>query len=572
MNDDASLLESYARNRSEEAFGELVRRHLTLVYSAALRRTDGDVHRAKDVAQIVFTALARDAAALSRHAALTGWLYTATRNAAIDLMRAERRRQQREEKVHTMEEVSSSPEVHANWEKMRPVLDAAMDELDDRDREAVLLRFFEGQPFASVAAALRVNEDTARKRVDRALDKLGALLARKGITSTGGALGLLLANQTAIAAPASVAASIIATVLTSAGAGAMGAAGTTAIFIMSTSKVVTGITAIIAVAAIGSAVYQANTARDSAAAAGSIAGERDMLRARLLSTEQRAQQSDDKLVAVQKELGALRAAPPKPMAEPARSPSASSAGSQVDYVLAHPETHDAYVQQQVLLSKTRYERFLKSAGLSAAQQEHFFKRIRERTGGELDFMLALREQGYGVGNLPTDPQVQAGLQKMAKEQKEHFEQGLRSVLGDDNYKAYQQYSAAIPERNVVDQLGGLLYLSDAPITAQQAEQLTQILMQNRYSGQPTASPATTLNGTLLTRQAFVSAMAQQRTMTALEWHAPVTDAAVARAETVLTPVQLAALRQVQAQQLAQFQLAPPPPSGSPGSVKLGAGK
>jgi hypothetical protein len=84
MTDDATLLQRYARDRSEAAFGELVQRHLTLVYSAALRRTDGDAHRARDVAQIVFTALARDAVRLVRHAALTGWLYAATRNAAID--------------------------------------------------------------------------------------------------------------------------------------------------------------------------------------------------------------------------------------------------------------------------------------------------------------------------------------------------------------------------------------------------------------------------------------------------------------------------------------------------------
>ena len=71
------------------------------------------------------------------------------------------------------------PEPAADWEKLRPVLDEVMDELDARDREAVLLRFFEDRPFAAVAAALRVSEEAARKRVDRALDKLGALLSRR---------------------------------------------------------------------------------------------------------------------------------------------------------------------------------------------------------------------------------------------------------------------------------------------------------------------------------------------------------------------------------------------------------
>ncbi|MEO5960115.1 MAG: hypothetical protein ABIZ49_08620, partial [Opitutaceae bacterium] len=250
-----------------------------------------------------------------------------------------------------------------------------------------------------------------------------------------------------------------------------------------------------------------------------------------------------------------------------------SQGAVMDYVMAHPETHAAYVEQQVLRSRVRFDRFVKSVGLSAAQQEEFFKQIKARSTGELDFILALHSQGYSAANLPTDPKIQAGLQTMAKEQAELFEKDLRAVLGDENYKAYHQYSAAIPERNVVDQVGGLLYLSETPLTAQQAEQLTQVLMQTRYSGQPTASPTTTLNGTLLTRQAFVARMTQQRDqLPSLDWSAPVTDAAIARAETVLSPAQLAALRQVQAQQLAQFQIAPPPPAHSPGAIKLNSGK
>ena len=88
MHEDAALLRRYASEKSEAAFAELVRRHLDLVYSAALRRLGGDTHRAADVAQQVFTTLARDAQKLSGHGVLTAWLYTATRNAAIDLIRA----------------------------------------------------------------------------------------------------------------------------------------------------------------------------------------------------------------------------------------------------------------------------------------------------------------------------------------------------------------------------------------------------------------------------------------------------------------------------------------------------
>src|SRR5688572_24502207 len=96
MNDDADLLRCYAEKDSDDAFTELVRRHIDLVYSAALRRSDGDPHRAKDIVQQVFLSLAQHAARLAGHPALGAWLYTATRNAAINVAVAERRRKQRE--------------------------------------------------------------------------------------------------------------------------------------------------------------------------------------------------------------------------------------------------------------------------------------------------------------------------------------------------------------------------------------------------------------------------------------------------------------------------------------------
>lgn len=575
MIDDATLLERYAREHSEEAFAELVQRHLTLVYSAALRRTGGDAHRAKDVAQIVFTALAREAKELSRHAALTGWLYAATRNAAIDLVRAERRRQLREEKAHMMDEILSSSERSADWEQLRPVLDEAMDELDARDREAVLLRFFEGQAFAGVASVLRVSEDAARKRVDRALEKLGELLARRGITSTGGALAALLANQTAVAAPAGVAASITAAAMVGAVATGAGVAGAAGIFIMSTSKIITGITAVIALAAIGTAVYQANLSRTSEAAVTSISAQRDELRAKLGTIEKRAQQTDEQLAATQKELADARAVAAKPAEPAAPRPAAPSQGAAMDYVLDHPETHTAFIEEQGLRAKARYDRFFKTAGLSAEQQDRLLKGLKEVRETELDLMVALRSQGLGVGNVPQDPEAQAGLTRIAMEQKQRVEAELRATLGPDGIKAFQQYSAMIPERNVTDQMASQLYYTDEPLTASQANQLAQILAQNRFAPQSVPSPANTMNGTVITPKAFISRAGQamqQGGMTMLDWTAPVTDAAIAKAEAVLTPAQFAALKRVQAQQVAQFQIAPPPPSGSPGAVKLGGGK
>ena len=556
MIDDATLLARYARDRSEEAFAELVRRHLTLVYSAALRRTDGDAHRAKDVAQIVFTGLARDAAPLSRHQALAGWLYAATRNAAIDLLRAERRWPEREKKAHLMEEISSSPEIPADWEQLRPVLDDAMEELDERDREAVLLRFFEGQPFASVATALRLTEDAARKRVDRALEKLGALLQRRGITSTGGALAVVLANQVSVAAPASLAASITAAAMAGAGA-ATGAsvAGAAGIFIMSTAKIVTGITAVLALVGIGSAVYQARASREAAAAVASVTAERDALRARIAALEKRVQQSDTSLAVTQKEVGAA----PKPTEPPAPSKGGSQ-NSTLDFVLQHPETHAAFIEQNVLRAKVRYDGLFRKAGLSAEQQERVLSLLKEARATSLDMLVGLRTQGFDLGNNENPEAVTKMMSKTGREAMQRREAGLRAVLGDGGFAAFKQYTGTIPHRNVAEQMAGQLYNTDEPLTAQQADRLVEILAENGFNRQDPSAPGNTVNGTVISQQLYQARFAQALKdggTSPLDWQAPVTDAAITRAQSVLTPTQLAALKQVQASQAVQFQLAPP---------------
>lgn len=221
MNDDAELLSRYADGGSEEAFAELVRRHVDLVYGAAMRRTGGDPHRASEVAQQVFTTLARHARKLSHHALLPAWLHTATRNAALNLMISEQRRQTREAGALALATATAPGGSSPDWDRLRPLLDAAMDELPEADRTAVIMRFLEHRPFAEIAAALEVSEDAARMRTDRALDKLRPALARRGITSTAGALSAILLAQPVLAAPAGLAVMLAAQALAAAGAGAL---------------------------------------------------------------------------------------------------------------------------------------------------------------------------------------------------------------------------------------------------------------------------------------------------------------------------------------------------------------
>jgi RNA polymerase sigma factor (sigma-70 family) len=148
MSADAELLYRYVEAGSDQAFTELVQRHLPLVYSAALRQVGGDPHRAQEVVQSVFTLVARKAHTLHRHPALIGWLYTTTHHVASKLRRAEQRRTRHEQQEPLMPpDLSEDAPAPVDWEQVRPVIDDLMLQLKERDRTAVLLRFFESQSY-----------------------------------------------------------------------------------------------------------------------------------------------------------------------------------------------------------------------------------------------------------------------------------------------------------------------------------------------------------------------------------------------------------------------------------------
>jgi len=216
MADDGALLRDYAQAGSEDAFAELVRRHLDLVYSTALRAVNGDEPLAKDVSQSVFIDLARKAPSLSKRSVLSGWLYTSTCFAAAKAVRSERRRQAREQEAHAMQEQITNTSEPTDSDKIRPALDSAMLELRDSDREALLFRYFERRSLAEVGGKLGLSENAARMRVERALERLRQRLKRRGVTSSAAALALALAHQPAVAAPVGLAGSITAAALASA--------------------------------------------------------------------------------------------------------------------------------------------------------------------------------------------------------------------------------------------------------------------------------------------------------------------------------------------------------------------
>lgn len=319
MNDDAALLRRYTEEGSEAAFTELVGRHVDLVYGAAMRRT-GDPHRAADVAQQVFTKLARDARKLSQHTVLAAWLHTATRNAALNLMISEQRRRTRESEAVATEALTAG--TAPDWDRLRPLLDAAIDELPERDRAAVVLRFLERRPFAEIGAALRVKEDAARMRTDRALDKLRAALARRGITSTAAALGLMVSGQPLISAPAGLAATLASESLALA---APGLFTVTFASLMTTKIIVTA--ALGAIVAFGAGAYVGRSHDSAATPSAVVAPDQSKLLASLQEDNRKltatiAELNADiaRLHAAHSELAAKHVAPAAAPAAEAKSP------------------------------------------------------------------------------------------------------------------------------------------------------------------------------------------------------------------------------------------------------------
>lgn len=506
MMDDAELLRQYARDGSQAAFAELVARHLDLVYSAALRRVGGDAHLAQDVVQQVFIALARQASALSRHPVLVGWLYTTARFAAARVVRAEKRRQAREQEAHLMQDSTVEPSADPEWQQLRPVLDDVMDQLGVCDREALLLRYFSGGSFAAVGARLGVTEEAARKRVDRALDQLRAGLSRRGIRSPAMAVALLLESRAVSAAPSGLAATVSSAALS---APVPGVTVVGLLQLMSTSKLVVG--AVILGAVLTVAVATREIGADFPASESLARAEREnaalMARFRVVERE---------IAAGTRERDGLRASLAVLQAEKDRQAAADLADGIVDPESAGQEFVSAHPEAVALVTNAIRANLLRSYG-------PFFQ-SRHLTSTQIDAFIDLRLRS-GEGGLRWNTQRQAPVAEFSLGEltPAEREDGLHTLLGDEGYRQYLDFSRQEPARTLTSEMGRALYFTATPLTSDQAAQLTQLFVRNsaRYQEGKTIDLA------------------------AVDW-----DAAIEQAQAFLAPAQLAALQENRAQRQA----------------------
>ncbi len=212
MTDDLELVREYALRQSEQAFETLVFRYVNLVYSSAMRQVR-DPHVAEEITQVTFIILARKAHSLSARTILASWLHRTAVFVAADALKTQRRRVQREQEAY-MHSESESGGPSPVWELIAPLLDNALVRLGEKDRQAVLLHFFQKKTFAEVGGALDMTEDTARRRTNRALEKLRKMFAKHGVNSTNAALAGAMSAGSLQLAPAVLTKSVTAAAIT----------------------------------------------------------------------------------------------------------------------------------------------------------------------------------------------------------------------------------------------------------------------------------------------------------------------------------------------------------------------
>jgi RNA polymerase sigma factor (sigma-70 family) len=282
---DQELLQEYQRSRQPEALEAIIRRHVNMVYSAAVRQVH-DRHLADDVTQAVFILFTRKAASLSHHVVLPGWLFRTTRNVAVNAMRKEARRQ-RHEQLAAAQRTEQSTEVAPpsavecsddalQWQHLEPLVDEAMGRLRESYRDALVLRFFCGMSMAQVGATMGLSEEAARKLVSRGVSQLRSRLGEQGLTSSPAALGAALAAPAAMeVAPPQVVHSVLEITTSPAGAAGRGsgaaqalAHGTLTMMTLAKIKVFAAVIAVLlASGGVAAAVYVASSSNNEVAVA-----------------------------------------------------------------------------------------------------------------------------------------------------------------------------------------------------------------------------------------------------------------------------------------------------------------
>lgn len=450
MNDGQQLIADYVKSGSESAFRELVSRYVDLVYSSAIRLVNGDIHLAEDVTQTVFTDLARMARTLSRDVMLGGWLHRHTCFVASKAMRGERRRRERERQA--MEMNLSEDHSAANLAAVAPALDEAINELGAEDRAAILLRFFEQRDFRSVGEALGSNEEAARKRVDRALDKLHGLLSRRGVALSAAALATTLSAGVVSAAPTGLAVTVSSAALAGV---ATGGTTLTLLQIITMTKLQAGIISAVVIAGIAiPIVLQQKAQRKYEEAnrqallqvdrANKLERENEELLKQVAAARKEAASAAEDL---KKEVVRLRADNARLSGEKSDAVAAKTSGpSAVSGLKANPEMWKSIRNTQKMGLSMIYSDFNKRLSLS------------EEQGGKLGDLLAdgVMENIDKITELLKEKKSPEEANQVFTAQEAAMNAKVKELLGDEGYAQYLDYTKNLASYITAEQFKGMM--------------------------------------------------------------------------------------------------------------------
>jgi RNA polymerase sigma factor (sigma-70 family) len=316
MTTDLDLLREYSAQRSEKAFANVVARHVDLVFSTALRNVRS-AQLAEEITQSVFIDLAKNAGRFKADTVLAAWLYQVTRRTALNVSRSESRRQAREQIAVELADMNATS---SDWTQIEPCLDDAMEALDEPDRAAILLRYFENKSLREVGSALGIGDDAAQKRVSRAVERLRELFSKQNVTvGTSGLAVLISANAVQAAPVGSIAA--ISSAISLIGATAQTSTALIATKAIAMTTIQKTLVTVAITAAVGTSLYQAyetsrlreelrTSQRQAAAKIRQIETERDEASSQLaaqMAEADRSQEERSELFRLRGEVGRLRA-------------------------------------------------------------------------------------------------------------------------------------------------------------------------------------------------------------------------------------------------------------------------
>jgi RNA polymerase sigma factor (sigma-70 family) len=391
---------------------------------------------AEEVSQSVFTQLARHVAGLKQGTILTAWLHQVTYHAAIDVVRREARRQARE-KIACEMSLLMDDDASAGTQ-IEPHLDEAVHSLDEADRAAILLRFFENKSLREVGETLGASEDAAQKRISRALDRLRDYFVKNKIAAPTGSLAGIISAHVIQAAPVGLSSVIASASLSTAATLSASATLTAAKIIAMTTlqKIAVGVLLVGAVVTIAYQQHEVSNLRQETAGIAQQQAQEKTLTAQIQQLQQERDQATYELASIKEENATLKKRPTEVLklrgeVGTLRDEKAQlGATTAISKMTATPEARQLLHDQQKMGMGVIYKDFAKQMKLDSAQTEKLNDVLADYVLKNVDQITdAIRDK------IPADQ-----LRQMFAGQDATLDQNIQDTLGADAVAQYHDYN------------------------------------------------------------------------------------------------------------------------------------